>query len=241
MKTDLKTLLIIPAFNEEKNLEPLLKELQDFPEYDVIVIDDCSRDKTRQVSIDMGVTVVSLPINLGLTGAVQTGMWYGVENDYDICIQIDGDGQHVPAEIKKLVDGIREGYDIVIGSRFLDGTGAYEQTGMRALGARHITRMIKMFSGTKLTDPTSGMRAFNRKYFSRMAKSTNNRPEPDTILQFAREGAKIKEVQVDMREREHGESYLTVPKAGRYMIENTLSFLYIVTKTKRNVTKEGDK
>ena len=235
----MKTLLIIPAYNEAKNLPGLLKELRDFPQYDSIVIDDCSQDNTKEVAEAHGVTVIRLPINLGLTGAVQTGMWYGKRKGYDICIQIDGDGQHVPSEIAKLVDGIASGYDIVSGSRFLDGSGGYQQTGLRALGARHISRMIKLFSGVVLTDPTSGMRAFNYKYFSRMALSTNNRPEPDTMLQFAREGAKIKEVQVEMREREHGESYLTLPKAARYMIENTLSFLYVVAKTRKNrVTEE---
>lgn len=236
----MKTLLIIPAFNEAKNLPPLLEELKDFPQYDCIVIDDCSSDNTKEVAEAYGVTVIRLPINLGLTGAVQTGMLFGLRNEYDICIQIDGDGQHVPAEIEKLTAGIADGYDIVSGSRFLDGSGGYEQTGLRALGARHIARMIKLFSGVELTDPTSGMRAFNRKYYARMAVSTNNRPEPDTILQFAREGAKIKEVQVEMREREHGESYLTLPKAARYMIENTLSFLYVVAKTKKNKVTEDE-
>ena len=229
----MKILLIIPAYNEGESLPSLLEELQAYPQYDSIVIDDCSTDNTRAVAKEFNVNCVSLPINLGLSGAVQTGFYYGVENDYDICIQIDGDGQHIPEEITKLVQLFDQGVDIAIGSRFLEKTDKYKQSFLREVCAKHISTMIRLFSGLKLTDPTSGMRAFNRTYFSRMAISTNNRPEPDTILQFAREGAKIQEVQVDMRERTAGESYLTMTKAAKYMIENTLSFLYIVAKTRR--------
>lgn len=229
----MKILLIIPAYNEEANLPHLLKELKQYPEYDCVVVDDCSKDNTRKVAQRFGVPCVSLPVNLGLSGAVQTGLLYGVENNYDVCVQIDGDGQHVPSEIGKLIEKIVAGYDIVIGSRFLENTQSYEQTFARKIGAKYISFLIKAFSGLVLTDPTSGMRAFNRKIFARMAVSTNERPEPDTVLAYARTGAKIIEVQVDMRDRLMGESYLTPLRAIRYMVENSLSFLFVVLKTKR--------
>lgn len=229
----MKVLLIIPAYNEEESIVDLLKELEQFPEYDIIVINDCSADKTEKLVSEQGIRCITLPINLGLSGAVQTGFKYAVENNYDICVQIDGDGQHIPSEIIKLVEEIIQGQDIVIGSRFINGTGNYEQTLLRLLGAKHISLMIRIFSGLKLTDPTSGMRAYSKKIFLELAEATNERPEPDTMLYFARRGFKIKEVQVDMRERQGGESYLTPVKALKYMIENTLSFMYVFLRTKK--------
>lgn len=231
----MKTLLIIPAYNEEECIVSLLMELQSFPEYDVIVINDCSSDRTEELVKENGIRCISLPINLGLSGAVQTGFKYARENDYDVCVQIDGDGQHIPSEIEKLTNKIQSGTNIVIGSRFLDGNVKYDQTLFRKLGAYHISFMIRLFSGLKLTDPTSGMRAYDKSVFYKMAEATNERPEPDTMLFFARRGLKIEEVQVDMRERQGGESYLTPLKAVRYMIENTLSFMYVFLRTKKGV------
>ncbi|MGL5915991.1 MAG: glycosyltransferase family 2 protein, partial [Culicoidibacterales bacterium] len=167
--------------------------------------------------------------------AVQTGFRYAVENNYDICVQIDGDGQHIPAEIEKLIQKIESGVDIAIGSRFLKNSDKYEQTLLRKLGAKHISFMIRLFSGLKLTDPTSGMRAYSKDVFVELAQATNERPEPDTMLYFARRRFKIAEVEVEMRERQGGESYLTPLKAVRYMIENTLSFLYVFLRTKKGV------
>lgn len=233
----MKTLLIIPAYNEEDSIVGLLKELTEYPDYDIIVINDCSVDKTEQLVLEQDVRCVSLPINLGLSGAVQTGFKYAVENDYQICVQIDGDGQHIPGEIAKLVEEIRSGQDIVIGSRFLINDKKYEQTLLRKLGAKHISVMIRLFSGLKLTDPTSGMRAYSQRVFFELAEATNERPEPDTMLYFARRGFSIKEVEVEMRERQGGESYLTPMKAIRYMIENTLSFIYVFLRTKKGGAK----
>ncbi|MGL4971675.1 MAG: glycosyltransferase family 2 protein [Culicoidibacterales bacterium] len=229
----MKTLLIIPAFNEEESIVNLLQELRGFPQYDIIVINDCSSDQTEELVREQDVRCISLPINLGLSGAVQTGLKYGREKNYDICVQIDGDGQHVPREIEKLIEEIRNGADIVIGSRFLGEKVRYEQTLFRKLGAQHITLMIWLFSGLKLTDPTSGMRAYNKTVFYEIAEATNERPEPDTMLFFARRGFKIQEVNVEMRERQGGESYLTPWKAVKYMIENTLSFIYVFLRTKK--------
>lgn len=229
----MKIVLIIPAYNEEDCIVGLLTELKQYPQYEIIVINDCSSDRTEQLVREQGVRCISLPINLGLSGAVQTGFRYAVENGYDVCVQIDGDGQHVPAEIDKLVSEIAEGKDIVIGSRFLNNSNKYEQTLLRKLGAKHISLMIRLFSGLKLTDPTSGMRAYSKRIFTELASATNERPEPDTMLYFTRRGFTIQEVEVEMRERQGGESYLTPLKAIRYMIENTLSFLYVFLRTKK--------
>ncbi|EHK89648.1 glycosyltransferase family 2 protein [Aggregatibacter actinomycetemcomitans] len=227
----MKILLIIPCYNESESIISLLDELKDYPEYDYIVINDCSKDNTSKIARNYGANVIDLPINLGLSGCVQTGMMYATKNDYDICIQIDGDGQHMPSEIYKLVDKIKDGVDIAISSRFLESKGSYSQTFLRTLGAKHIQFCIKLFSGLTLTDPTSGMRAFTKNVFQQMAYATNERPEPDTMLYFARLGYRIEEVQVTMRERFAGESYLTPIKAAKYMIENTVSFLFVVFKT----------
>lgn len=229
----MKILLIIPAYNEADSLPSLLTELVDYPQYDIVVINDASKDDTAKVAAQYNVPCVSLPVNLGLSGAVQTGFLYATEYQYDVCIQIDGDGQHVPAEIAKLVKKMEEGNDIVIGSRFLESNGKYEQSFFRAFGAKYLTFLIKAFSGLKLTDPTSGMRAFRRNIFVKMAYETNERPEPDTILAYARRKKKIVEVQVDMRERMAGESYLRLPQAIRYMVENTLSCFFVVFKVRK--------
>lgn len=229
----MKRLLIIPAYNEEDCIVGLLSELKQYPQYDVIVVNDCSGDKTEKLVHEQNVRCISLPINLGLSGAVQTGFRYAVENNYDVCVQIDGDGQHIPSEIEKLLQKIENGAAIAIGSRFLNNSDKYEQTLSRKLGAKHISLMIRLFSGLKLTDPTSGMRAYSKEVFVELAQATNERPEPDTMLYFARRGFRIEEVEVEMRERQGGESYLTPMKAVRYMIENTLSFLYVFLRTKK--------
>jgi len=229
----MKTLLIIPAYNEAASLPALLEELNQYQAYDVVVIDDASSDGTAAVVKEYGEECITLPVNLGLSGGVQTGFLYGLKNGYDVCVQIDGDGQHIPGEIKKLLTKIEDGYDIVIGSRFLAGDNNYGQSFLRSLGARYISFLIRIFSGVKLTDPTSGMRAFSRDVFTEMAMATNERPEPDTMLAYARSGKKIVEVSVQMRERQAGTSYLTLTKSLRYMIENSLSCIYVVLKVKR--------
>ena len=229
----MKILLIIPAYNEQDSIGSLLAELRLYPEYDCLVVNDCSKDKTLDVVRQYDVKYLDLPINLGLSGAVQAGMLYAYKNNYDICVQIDGDGQHPPSEIKKLLTLlIEKDIDIAIGSRFFDKQESkYQQTFLRALGAKHISFCIKLLSGLNLTDPTSGMRAYKRKVFKEMAMATNERPEPDTILFFARRGFKIEETQVDMKDREAGESYLTPIRAVKYMLDNTVSFLFVLVRT----------
>lgn len=237
----MKILLIVPAFNEEKSLPSLLQEFKDFPQYEIVVVNDCSRDQTEKIAKEFAVKGLNLPINLGLSGAVQTGFLYAVEHEFDVCIQIDGDGQHIPQEISKLIDKIQAGADIAIGSRFLTADlESYEQSFFRKLGAKYISFLVRLFSGIRLTDPTSGMRAFTKEIFTHMAEAANERPEPDTMLYFARKGYRIEEVQVQMRERMAGESYLTLNRAVIYMIENTLSMLYVCLRTKR-VKRKDDK
>jgi len=232
----MKILLIIPAYNEAESLPALLRELDAYPQYDVVVVDDASSDGTATIAKEQGAACISLPVNLGLSGGVQTGFLYGLKNDYGVCVQIDGDGQHIPGEIIKLLAQIESGYDIVIGSRFI-GEHHYEQSFFRSLGARYISFLVRIFSGVRLSDPTSGMRAFGRSVFTEMALATNERPEPDTLLAYARAGKRIVEVPVKMREREAGTSYLTLSRAIRYMIENTLSCIYVVFKVRRKKVK----
>ena len=156
----MKTLVIIPAYNEEESILRVVRNLENADiDCDYIVINDCSKDSTGKILDDNNINHVDLPVNLGLTGAVQTGYKYAYYNNYDAAIQFDGDGQHLPEYIPSLVKEIENGYDIVIGSRFVDEKKHFS---MRMLGSRIITAMIKLTTGATINDPTSGMRIINK-------------------------------------------------------------------------------
>lgn len=223
----MRPLLIIPAFNEGKSLGNLLTTLDnEYPQYDYVVVNDCSTDNTEDVAKEYNGKVINLPINLGLSGAIKTGMVYADTKNYDVCVQIDGDGQHLPEYIQPLLDQIQEGYDIVIGSRFLNGDDGYKQTLFRKLGAKWLQFIARIQSKLNLTDPTSGMRVYNKDIYKQIIKDMNARPEPDTIVMYARNGYKIKEVPVVMQERTAGKSHLGgIFSSMRYMIHTTIAIL----------------
>ena len=226
-----KVLLVIPAYNEEKNIERVVKRLQEeFPELDYIVVNDGSRDKTASICREKGFHLLDLPVNLGLAGCFQAGMRYAYEKGYAYAIQFDGDGQHRPEYIAPMERKMREGYDIVIGSRFLEGKKDWS---MRMIGSRMIGAAIRLTTGARLTDPTSGMRLFSRKMIEEFALNLNYGPEPDTISFLIRQGARVAEVPVIIDERTAGESYLKPLTAASYMARMLISILVIQNFRKR--------
>ena len=223
MMSDL--LVIIPAYNEAANIERVVSHLtESFPQYDYIVINDGSRDKTAEICRRNQFHLLDLPVNLGLSGVFQAGIRYACEKGYSSVIQFDGDGQHRPEFIGRMKKKLDEGYDIVIGSRFVN---AKKSASLRMLGSRMLSLAIRITTGAVIHDPTSVMRMFNRKMMEEFAAGLNYSPEPDTISWLIRRGAKVAEVPVLMDERSGGKSYLTPVTAARYMIQMLVSILFI--------------
>ncbi|MDD3251304.1 MAG: glycosyltransferase family 2 protein [Lachnospiraceae bacterium] len=220
-----KVLVIIPAYNEEANIEMVVGELErNYPELDYIVVNDGSTDRTVEICREHGYHLLDLPVNLGLAGCFQAGMKYAHYKHYAYAIQFDGDGQHRPEYIEMMRRKMDQGYDIVIGSRFIDEK---KSMSLRMIGSRLITAAIRLTTGVHVADPTSGMRMFNREMIREFALSLNYGPEPDTISYLLKQGAKIAEVPVKIDERNGGESYLKPMVAVRYMARILISILMI--------------
>lgn len=222
----MKTLAIIPAYNEEESLEATIAELQaKAPEVDFIVVNDGSRDATLEVCKRNGYPVIDLPVNLGLTAGFQTGMKYAQRHGYDYAVQFDADGQHRPEFIVSLVQtAIDEGCDVVIGSRFVDEK---KPVSARMMGSALISAFIRLTTGKTIKDPTSGMRLYGQSMIEAFARGHDFSPEPDTMAYLMRHGAKVLEVQVSMRERQAGESYLSFTKSISYMMRTCASILFL--------------
>ena len=227
-----KVLIIIPAYNEELNIKKAVEDVKKHVQYDYIIINDCSKDNTKKVCEENGFNCISLPINYGLTSGIQIGMKYAYKNGYDIAIQFDGDGQHEARYLKDLVKEIEDGNcDIAIGSRFVTKK---KPKSMRMLGSMLLTTAIKLTTFKTIKDPTSGMRAYNRQVIEEFVKNSSLTPEPDTLVYMLKKKMKIKEVQVEMREREFGESYLKPLKSAEYMINMFFSIIFIRAITRGN-------
>ena len=220
-----KLLIVIPAHNEEANIVQVVEELtRGYPQYDYVVVNDGSRDKTAALCRAHGYRLIDLPVNLGLAGAFQTGLRFAAENGYDCAMQMDADGQHKPEYIAPMLAALEEGNDIVIGSRFL---AVKKPKTLRMLGSYIISWSIRLTTGRAICDPTSGMRMFNREMIREFALNLNYGPEPDTVSYLLKQGAKIAEVPVHIAERAGGESYLKPMVAVRYMARMLLSILLI--------------
>ncbi len=221
----MKVIVIIPAYNEEDSILKVVRDLKAANiGCDYLVINDCSKDNTLEILRKEGIQHLDLPVNLGLTGAVQAGYKYAYYHNYDAAIQFDGDGQHLPQYIPMLVEEIKNGYDIVIGSRFVDNKKGLS---LRMLGSRIITFAIKLTTGKKINDPTSGMRIINKKYIKDYAFEINRKPEPDTLAFQIKKGAKVKEVQVEMEERFAGESiYSGISSSIKYMVKVIITIIF---------------
>lgn len=222
----MRVLAIIPAYNEEESIASTVDEfLAAKTGCDYLVVNDGSSDGTERVCQERGYSHVTHPTNLGLTGGVQTGMKYALSHGYDAAIQFDADGQHVPTFIPAMVAEMeRTGADIVIGSRFVNER---KSLSARMLGSRLISGIIRLTTGQAIADPTSGMRLFNRAMVEQFARRFDFGPEPDSVAYLMRHGAKVREVQVEMRERQAGESYLNFAKSISYMARTCTSILFV--------------
>lgn len=223
----MKKLIIIPAYNEGKNIQNVIYKIQEHAkDYDYIIINDGSTDNTEQVCKDNNFNYVSLPKNLGIGGAVQTGYKYAKEYDYDVAIQFDGDGQHDVQYLDLLVEQIENGADICIGSRYIDKQG-FQSTYVRRLGKNIISLVIKCLCGKKITDPTSGFRACNKKVIHMFAnKYPDEYPEPETIVRILTNQHLLIEVPVIMNERQAGKSSITPIKSLKYMLKVIISIVF---------------
>lgn len=229
MKSEL--LIIIPAYNEEENIEAVVTFIQQqYNQYDYIVVNDGSKDRTADICRQNGYELLNLPINLGLAGAFQAGLKYAYLKGYSYAIQFDADGQHRPEFIEPMLERIKQGYDIVIGSRFVN---MKKGNSLRMVGSKMITVAIKMTTGIRVSDPTSGMRMFSRNMIKEFAQNLNYGPEPDTVSYLLKNGAKISEVPVRMEERQAGESYLNLANSGKYMMKMLISILFVQNFRKR--------
>ena len=225
-------LIIIPAYNEEKSIMRVVNHvINDYPQYDYIVVNDGSSDKTARICRKCGYNLIDLPVNLGLAGAFQAGLKYAYRNGYEYAIQYDADGQHKVEYIGRMLDEMKKGYDIVIGSRFVTEK---KPKSLRMLGSRIISASIKLTTGKRVNDPTSGMRLLNRNMLKEFALNLNYGPEPDTISYLLKSGIKLSEVQVEMDERLEGESYLNMARSMKYMFHMVVSILVIQNFRKRD-------
>lgn len=226
-----RVLVIVPAYNEEESLEHTVKELeyclaqQSRWIFDYVIVNDGSSDRTRDICMANGYPLLDLPVNTGLTTAFQTGMKYAYRSGYDFAIQFDADGQHDPQYLPALVEAsVEQDANIVIGSRFVNQAKEFS---MRMIGSTLISAIVRMTTGVRISDPTSGMRLFDATMVEKFAQENYFAPEPDTIAYSIRIGARAVEVPVTMRERFAGSSYLTATKSIMYMMRMGASILLL--------------
>jgi glycosyltransferase involved in cell wall biosynthesis len=236
-----KIAVIVPAYNEEKAIAEVVNDINTLVaannfHLDVIVVNDSSHDKTTEIVKQLKCVLLNLPVNIGIGGAMQTGFRYAYEKGYDYAIQVDGDGQHPPSEIPKLINAILEkGLDVVIGSRFIDKTG-FLSTFIRRMGILFFKRLLKLFCGITVTDSTSGFRIINRKALAVVSEIyPDEYPEPESIILYSRHNLKIGEIPVNMRERQGGRSSIGTFTSLYYMMKVSLAifFTYIRFKIKK--------
>ncbi len=220
---------IVPAYNEAQNLARLAEGLRARgPACDVCVVDDGSSDATASVAASLGWSVLRLPMNLGIGGAVQAGYLWAFEHGYDVAVQMDGDGQHDPAFLDALLAPIRAGEaDLVIGSRFLS-EGGYRSTRVRRAGIRYLSWFLRLRCGARVTDPTSGLRAANRDAIELFARYyPSDYPEPEAVALARRAGLRLAEVPVRMNERAHGKSSITAVGTLYYLVKVSLALVLL--------------
>lgn len=222
-----KKLVIIPAFNEEESIIGQYNEVKEKAEgYDILVINDCSKDMTHRLCVDNHVKVLDLAVNLGIGGAMQTGYRYALLNGYDVAVQIDGDGQHDPAYLNEMYRAlVSQGADMVIGSRFIEREG-YQSTLLRRLGIKYFTMIIRHMTGHTVTDPTSGFRMAGKELIGQFAKDyPQDYPEPESVVRILGQGKKVVEVPVIMRRRRGGISSIHLTASVYYMIKVTIAII----------------
>jgi glycosyltransferase involved in cell wall biosynthesis len=229
----MKILAVVPCYNEEASVGDVVGSLQTAcPEMDILVVNDGSRDRTAEAAAAAGAKVAQLPYNMGIGAAMQTGFLYAKAHGYDIAVQVDGDGQHDPAEVGKLLKPIQEGRaDIVVGSRFISG-GGFKSTPMRRLGIKAFARVLTIMTGQTLTDPTSGFRAAGKKVISLFSEEyPQDYPEVESLLLVHLANLRIAEERVVMRARSGGRSSITPLKSAYYMVKVMMVlFIWLIRK-----------
>lgn len=230
----MKLLLVLPAYNERENIVNTVRQITEFRqtaalpfEIDYVVVNDGSTDDTERICRQNHIKCLSLVQNLGIGGAVQTGYIYAMRNGYDIAVQFDGDGQHDITSLPRLVAPILDGsVDFTVGSRFLEKGSTFQSTFMRRVGIKWLSVLIRLVSGVRLSDVTSGYRAANKKALDFLAKNYPvDYPEPESIVSLRKNGFRLKEVQVNMFERAAGKSSINFYKSVYYMIKVSFAVL----------------
>lgn len=223
----MKRLIIIPDYNEAENIVKTVEAIKEKAKgFDYIIINDCSTDRTKNICEENGYNVINLPINLGIGGAVQTGYKYAYNHDYDIAVQVDGDGQHDPLFLGVMAQYLEEhSADMVIGSRFIEKKG-FQSSRARRIGIVFFTKLIKIMTGATITDPTSGLRMVGRNVIELFSNDyPRDYPEPESVVAILRRHMKVIEIPVVMKEREGGVSSISLKKSVYYMIKVTLAIL----------------
>ncbi len=222
---ELRRLAIVPAFNEEASVGRVIDEIRAVdPGFEIVVVDDGSTDRTAGVADDRGAHVIRLPFNLGIGGAVQTGYRYAFEQGFDLAVQVDGDGQHDPAQLQEILAPVLDGRaDLVVGSRFA-GPGAYRSTAARRIGIRIFAGVVSAVVRQRVTDTTSGFRAVNRKGIALFAADyPHDYPEVEATVMCVKHKLRLMEVPVEMRERSGGRSSITALRSVYYMTKVLLA------------------
>ena len=223
----MKNIIIIPAYNESGNIENTIKDIkQNSKGFDYIIVNDCSTDNTLEICRENHFNYLNLPINLGIGGAVQAGYRYAYYHGYDTAVQFDGDGQHDASYLSALLEVLeKDEADMAIGSRFIENEG-FQSSAMRRMGIKFFTRLIKILTGKRITDPTSGMRMVNRKLIKEVTFSyPKDYPEPESVVTVMCRGYRAKEVPVKMRSRSEGESSISMRKSVYYMIKVSMAII----------------
>lgn len=223
----MKVLIIIPAYNEEASIGMVVTGIKlHIPEAEILVVNDGSFDSTSEIAAEAGTAVVNLPFNLGIGGAMQTGYIYALENNYDIAVQVDGDGQHNPAYIKDLIAPVAEGStDMVIGSRYVSRTD-YKSALSRRTGMVFFSTLVNLLTGKRFKDTTSGFRVVNKRIIRYFADHyPTDYPEVDVLVKLHKRNFRVIEIPVEMQERQGGKSSITPVRSIYYMIKVSLSLL----------------
>ncbi len=230
----MRVCIIIPAYNEEESICDVIRAIQkSCPSVDIVVVNDASLDRTSEVARRAGVPVIDLPINLGIGGAMQTGFHYAIDGGYDVAMQVDGDGQHDPVFIPDVLSVLeRDEADMVIGSRYLEHT-EYRASFMRLFGILMFSWLIDIVANKRIYDPTSGYRAYNKRALSFVASHyPSDFPEPESIVMMLRHGFRLKEVPVEMKQRQGGVSSVRPLKAVYFVASNSIAIVMSAFKVK---------
>ena len=239
---ELRRVAIVPALNEAHTVGRVIAEIRAFdPGLDIVVVDDGSVDGTSAVATTAGARVLRLPFNIGIGGAVQTGFRFAFENDYDVAVRLDGDGQHDPAQLRVVLEPVLAGRaDIAVGSRFAsDHRGGYRSSRSRRLGIRLLAWVVSRIAGQRVTDTTSGFQALNRQAIELFARDyPHDYPEVEATVMVFRHRLRLLEVQVQMRERGGGQSSITALRSVYYMVKVLLA-LFVGLFRRDVIPREG--